>query len=270
MEESQNFHIENAPDFGKVMIMLSKLNPKYDRDIRLKIIQELSQFRFDYCQTFEALKQIIISEMSEEIRYHLIKILYNNFPEKSLPFLKQVLMTDYNYNFRIIDFSEDKRYNMNDVLNFIINKKYHRKQMLSDIINNNLIRFAISWKEYAKYFNVFYDLSLKSFVLFSKEIDFFLYFCSRANDPFDFGPNQKIISFSKVKFLNKIQRKKFRVVLIFLKEFLNIQERDLNLVVIQKKNDEILPKFKVFSDNHEFFVYFGTEIEAKNDDKDKL
>ena len=266
MENSQNLHVESTSHFGKVMIMLSKLNPKYDRDIRLKAIHQLLQMRFDYYQTFETLKEIILSEMSEEIRYHLIKILYYNFPERSLPFLKQVLMTDYNYNFRIIDFSEDKRYNMNDILNFIIIKKYHRKQMLNDIINNNLVRFAISWKEYAKFFNVFYDLSLKCFILFSKEIEFFIYFCSRVNDPFDFVPIQNLISISKVKPLNKIQGKIFRVVIKFLKEFLDIQKKDLNIVVMQKEIDETLPKFKIFSEKHEFFVYIGTEIEAKYDD----
>ena len=55
-----------------------------------------------------------------------------------------------------------------------------------------------------------------------------------------------------------IQMKILREIKKFLKKFLKIREKDLNLVIMQIENNENLPKFKVFSDNYEFIIYFST------------
>ncbi|TFG30173.1 MAG: HEAT repeat domain-containing protein [Promethearchaeota archaeon] len=258
MEKAKNLILKKAHQPERVLILLSRFNKERKYETRLKLIQELAELRFDNRQAFEVLKELILTEMNDDIRYHLIKILHNNYPEKSLSFLKQLLITDYNYDFRIIDFSEDKRYNMNDLLNFIIIKKYHRKKMIKDIINNNLLRFAVSWKDYAKTFFIFYDLCLRCFVLCDKKTNVLIYLCSRVNDPFDFTSVKKYIIISNIKLLNGIQLKILEEIKKFLKKFLKDREKNLNLVIMQIENNENLPKFKVFNDKYEFILYFNT------------
>ena len=89
--------------------------------------------------SFESLKELIFTELNDEIRYKVTKILYNTYPKKSISVIKEVLMRDLNYNYRMINFSRDKRYNINDLLDTIIAKDCHRRQMVHDIINNNLV-----------------------------------------------------------------------------------------------------------------------------------
>ena len=147
---------------------------------------------------------------------------------------------------------------MNDILNFIIIKKYQRKEMVKDIINNNLLQFAVSWKDYTKNFFIFYDLCLRCFVLCEKKTNVLIYLCSRVNDPFDFTSVKKDILISNINLLNGIQIKILENIKKFFKKLLNVHEKDLDLVIMQTENNENFPKFKVFSDKYEFITYFST------------
>lgn len=95
---------------------------------------------------------MIQRELNDAVRYEATKILYEKYPEESIPFIKDVLMRDFNYNFRILEFSKGKRYNVNDLLNSMIIRSHDKAQMASGIINNNLVQFALSWKDFSTVF----------------------------------------------------------------------------------------------------------------------
>lgn len=261
MEEFQNSLINRKHNPKKARKILLKLKIESNLDPQMLKTHKLAQFKFNNQNFFENLKKHILAEINDEIRYNLIKVLYHHFPERSSLFLIKVLMIDYNYNFNTINFSEDLRYNVNDILNNIIINKKHKKQMVDDIVNNNLIQFAISWKDYKIYFNIFYDLNLKCFILFSKEVNSFIYFCSRLNDPFDFISFHKILTISDISFKYFKSLKILNIAVQFLKRFLNLQERDIKLAISKTENSVGTPNFKIFCDRYDFVIYIDKRHE---------
>ncbi len=207
--------------------------------------------------SFESLKEQIFKELNDEIRYKATKILYNSNPEKCNQFIKEILMRDLNYNFRIINFSKDKRYNINDLLDSIIARDYHRRQMVHNIINNNLVRFALSWKDYQKDFHIFYDIYLNCFVLFHKTSEGLAFLCSRANDSFHSIRTSQCISLLDADHLKDISEMTLQSIIDLLEDLLSIQKTELILAKLNTVQTIGLPKYKLISRNHEFIIYFG-------------
>ncbi|MFX1337987.1 MAG: hypothetical protein ACFFDK_05220 [Promethearchaeota archaeon] len=211
----------------------------------------------DCMKSFESLKKVILTELNDTVRYEATKVLYEKFPEESLSFIKDVLIRDFNYNFRIFEFSEGRRYNVNDLLNSMIIRSHDKAQMANDIINNNLIQFALSWKDFTRAFNIFYDLHLGAFILFHNHTEIVAYLCTRACDPFHFIHKFKDISFSKSLHLTGVSKKAIRSMVKLLKDLLSIHKRDLILSVLYTQTENTLPKYKLSSKDHDVILYFG-------------
>ena len=157
--------------------------------------------------SFNSLKSAISNELNDAVRYEMTKIFYEKYPEDSIPFVKDMLITDFNYNYRILEFSKARRYNVNDLLNSIIIRSRDKAQMANDIINNNLILFALSWKDFLPRFDIFYDLHLGAFVLFHKGTETVAYLCTRVGDPFQHIQESKEIPLLKSYGVKDVSRK---------------------------------------------------------------
>jgi hypothetical protein len=208
--------------------------------------------------TFDSLKREISTELNDAIRYERTKIFYEKYPDNSISFIKDMLITDFNYNFRILEFSKVKRYSVNDLLNSIIIRSRDKAQMANDIINNNLIWFALSWKDFSIKFAIFYDLHLGAFILFHKGTETVVYLCSRAADPFQHIQGSKEITLSKSYRLNKISRKSLLLMVDLLNKLLNVQKKELMLTFLNTEKGHGLPQYKLASPLQEIIIYFGT------------
>jgi hypothetical protein len=211
----------------------------------------------DTMHSFGSLKEQILRELNDIVRYEATKILYEKYPEESLPFIKDVLMRDFNYNFRIIEFSKGRRYNVNDLLNSMIIRSHEKAQMAKDIINNNLIHFALSWKDFSTDFNIFYDLNLRAFILFHMGTETVAFLCSRSSDPFYFIQESKEISISKSFHIKDLSKKAIRPLTRLLKSLLSINKKELILSFLNSEKKNRLPRYKLFSNSHEVILYFG-------------
>jgi len=207
--------------------------------------------------SFETLKEVILTELNDEVRYEATKVLYEKYPEESITLIKDILMRDFNYNFRILKFSKGRRYNVNDLLNSMIIRSLDKAQMANDIINNNLVQFALSWKDFSTVFNIFYDLHLGIFILFHKGTETVAYLCARASDPFHFIQDSKEISLSKPFHLKEVSKKALRPLIGLLKNLLSIHKSELTLTILNTERDIGLPHYKLSSNAHEAIFYFG-------------
>jgi len=223
----------------------------------MSILKRSKIFLNDTNHSFKALKDIILKELNDTIRYETTKVLYEKFPEESLPFIKDVLSRDFNYNFPILEFSKGRRYNINDLLNSIIIRSHDKAQMANDIINNNLIQFALSWKEFATDFNIFYDLYLGTFILFHKGAKAVAYLCTRACDPFHFIQISKEIPFSKLFHSTDISKKTLNPMVGLLKDLLSIHKKQLILFALDTEKEKGLPQYKLISNEYDVILYFG-------------
>ena len=207
--------------------------------------------------SFDSLKSAISNELNDAIRYERTKIFYEKYPEESIQFVKDMLITDFNYNFRILEFSNARRYSVNDLLNSIIIRSHDKAQMANYIINNNLIRFALSWKDFSPRFAIFYDLHLGAFILFHKDTETVVYLCSRAGDPFHYIQESKEIPLSKSYGLKEISRKVLLLMVGLLKKLLDVQKKELVLTILTIVEGNGLPQYKLSSYSHEIIIYFG-------------
>ena len=222
------------------------------------IIPKKLKFHQKYApNTFNSLKKKILNELNDAIRYELTKILYEKYPEESLPLIKDILMRDFNYNFQIVEFSIAKRYSVNDLLNSMIIRSHDKAQMTNNIINNNLIMFALSWKDFATNFDILYDLHLGVFILLHKGTKIIAYLCSRANDPFHFMQESHEISLLKSYTLNHISRKEFHQIVKLFKTLLNLQKKEIVLTELYKEKGNALPEYKLSSNSQHIILYFG-------------
>lgn len=207
--------------------------------------------------SFETLKEVILTELNDEVRYEATKVIYEKYPEESITLIREILMRDFNYNFRILEFSKGRRYNVNDLLNSMIIRSQDKAQMANDIINNNMVQFALSWKYFSRAFNIFYDLHLGAFILFHKGTKTVSYLCTRASDPFHFIQESKDLSLSKHYHLKEVSKKTLRPMIRLLKSLLYIQKRELALTIVNIEKDNGLPQYKLSSNAHEVILYFG-------------
>lgn len=207
--------------------------------------------------SFETLKEVILTELNDEVRYEATKVIYEKYPEESITFIRDILMRDFNYNYRILEFSKGRRYNVNDLLNSMIIRSQDKAQMANDIINNNMVQFALSWKDFSRVFNIFYDLHLGAFILFHKGTKTVSYLCTRANDPFHFIQEAKVLSLSKPYHLKEVSKKTLRPMIRLLKSLLYIQKRELALTILNTEKENGLPHYKLSSNAHEVILCFG-------------
>lgn len=207
--------------------------------------------------SFNSLKSKISYELNDTVRYETTKVFYEQYPEDSIPFVKDMLITDFNYNFRILEFSKARRYSINDLLNSIIIRSRDKTQMANDIINNNLIKFALSWKDFSTSFDIFYDLHLGAFILFHKDMETVVYLCSRASDPFQHIQESKEILLSKLSVLKDGSRKVLMLMVGLLIKLLDVQKKELILTFLNVEKGNGLPQYKLSSNSHEIIIYFG-------------
>ncbi|TFG04742.1 MAG: hypothetical protein EU539_10260 [Promethearchaeota archaeon] len=192
-------------------------------------------------------------ESNDTIRYLLINYMYSLYPEKSIPFIKYLLVNDFNYHFSILNFSQAKNYNTNELLNTLITKKIDREQMVKDLIKTNLLKFALSWKDHKTHFRIFYDIHLKCFLLQERTTGYMAYFCANACDPFyylarDASHNslRKIITFTKP----------WRIFMNFYLSFSRLSNKDIELVQFKSNSRDLLPSFTIYSTKCQFRIYF--------------
>ena len=99
-----------------------------NRRIKYEILKRISELPLSLDATFELLENIMLYSKSEKTRYLTAQILYENFFEKSKSSLKNTLLRDLNYRFRVLNYSPSKRYNINDILNSCVEKKLNREK----------------------------------------------------------------------------------------------------------------------------------------------
>jgi len=223
----------------------------------MSIHNKLKHYLENSIYSFETLKEVILRELNDTVRYEATKVLYEKYPKESIPLIKDVLMRDFNYNFRILEFSKGRRYNVNDLLNSMIIRNHDKAQMASTIINNNLVPFALSWKDFSADFHIFYDLHLGVFILFHKGTETVAYLCSRANDPFHFIKESNVFFLSKLYLLKQVSKKALRPLIRLLGNLLSIHKKELTLAILDLKKKSGLPQYKLSSNDHEILLYFG-------------
>ncbi|MFX1259973.1 MAG: hypothetical protein ACFFAN_19160, partial [Promethearchaeota archaeon] len=169
--------------FKVIQKLIHKIKNSSIEEKRLNYLRKLEQIQFNTDEVFDYLEQVALTDTNHELRYIATKIIYKNFPEKSRPLIKRLLTNDLNYNFDIINTSKPERYNFNELVNWGIKNMRNREEMVEGIANNDLLDFALSWKEYSNNFKIFYSINLKCFVLHLKNTNIIAYLCRKATDP---------------------------------------------------------------------------------------
>ena len=218
---------------------------------RLDFLKDLESMKLSGDIWFDQLKQLILHEYKSYNRYIATRILYNNYPEKAIPFLQERLLEDMNYNIKIVNFLEHKRSNINDLMDTIILRKQNTRKMIKDITRNHLIKFVLNWREYLQAFHIFYDIYLKCFILIAKNSKMIAYLCNGREDPFNTSVISGVISVFKNK--NSIYLKPL---IKLLHKIFQSNKNDLRLGIINSKKDIEYPQFKLYSPYHEYFIYY--------------
>jgi len=239
------------------------IRDSHRENLRLDSLHKLEKFKFDGDEIFTFLEDLALMDRNDKIRYITTKIIYKNYPDKSMNLIKWLLIHDSNYNFPIINFLESKRHNFNDMMNNCIENLQNREKMVADIINNKFLEFALSWKDYLDTINMFYDLNLKCFIINFKQSNDFVYLCRRATDPFHGFPIQ--VAPTTLKLYRSVRMpKNLRTITRFLKKFLCVKEEDLKIAILKRGRYNELPKFKIYSNSNEFISYLDFEANYKN------
>ena len=231
-----------------------EINNSFHDTSSLNTLRQFEKFDLNSEEMYNFLEKIAISHKNDKIRFIAAKLLYKNYPEKSVNIIKELLSQDSNYKIRVFNLKNSKRYNFNELVDLAIKQIRNKDKMVNDIFTYNLTEFMLSWKDYVDIFNTFYNIELNCFILNFKDSQEFAYLCNRVSDPFYGLRVGSILSTNKIRYLVR-NSSKMRIVMEFFRRFLKIKKSEIKALSLITEQDESLPNFRIFCDTGEFLIY---------------
>ena len=234
--------------------LFAEINNSFRDTSSLNTLHQFEKIEFRNEEMYNFLENIVISHKNDKIRFIAAKLLYKNYPEKSITLIKELLSHDFNYKIRVFNLTDSKRYNFNELIDVTIKQIRNKDKMVNDIFTYNFTEFALSWKDYLDLFNVIYNIELNCFILNFKNSQEFAYLCNRVSDPFYGLRMAPVLNTTKLR--NVIRKSsKIRISMEFLRRFLHVKNRDIRILTLRPVQDDTLPNFRIFCTISEFLVY---------------
>jgi len=204
---------------------------------------------------FEFLKRLALYNSTNAIRYNAIKLLHKFYPNESSELIKWCLSHDSNYDIPIINL-DNKRHNINDLVNFAIKKKHSRDQMVDHTMKNDLLLFVISWKEeyITENFKVIYHIPLKSFIFLPKRINLIIYLFDNVADSFSYLKTIEKITFSALHHHTELSHCSLSLYEL-LKNIIKVPKNNLKCFILDNGMSSNLPKYKVIVEKKKLIFY---------------
>ena len=255
MEDTTIDHYQKQrQDSSKNLNSLIKLYED-EKDIKAKLVylKKLRNLTINREIYFSFFENIILTEKSSVVRYHVVKLLLEFFPQKGLALIEWVLTHDSNYRFPISNFSMNSkhRHNFNDIVNYSAEKYHIRKDAVKSIIAGELLPVALSWKDFKSTFSIYYDLSLNSFLFYHQKKKVLLYVVEKYRDPFAQISRVDRIKFQDYQFGNM----DIEIFIPFITKVVKTKEVGLNVDTLQNSSVGGLPKLRIYSVFKSIVVY---------------
>ncbi len=254
------------------------LNNTISDDEKLKILSELKGCDFSSSATYDKLEHLILNHNNNDLRYQVLKLIYQFFPKAGKKLIRWSLLNDPNYNVKIINLIDSTPQNFNFIIEEALQQKYNRELLVNDVIDNEFLQVILFWKDCNNQFHVFYDIVLKCFIFRNIENDNLSFLCRKIIDPFETIPSVRtyeLIDFLKLKGVKtqkffclkipssielvkettmQISLESLRRNLNFYQSLTGIPQNKIEFSILREESSN-LPNFKLYTNSHNFVLY---------------
>lgn len=228
--------------------LIKNVTSSSNKTQRIESLKKLEKTDLENYDLFKELKFLSLSDSDSEVRFHATRLLYRHYLKQSKSLIHWIIVHDSNYNIPFINFGEQKRYNINDIINTSIENMTNKGRMAENVIESDLVYFLLSWKMYSEELKIYYDLNLKCLILYHRFSQAICYICHNRYDPFPSTHAYETIPLSKCK-------EKLHFIFPLITSYFGSYTNTLKIEKITNSGNNIYPQIRISHNISDIVIY---------------